>query len=426
MFFCKKLKNGLQLITAPISGTKSFTILVLFRAGSRHENLKNRGLAHFLEHIFFKGGKKYNSPKKVSAAIDSVGGEINAFTGKEYAGYFIKVAGEKKEIAFDVLSDILLSPKFSSEDIKREKNVILEELKMYQDTPIYQVGWDFERLLFGDNSLGWDQIGTQETITSFQKSDFEEFWNNFYFSKNAILVCTGDISQKESKQLTEKFFNFKPNNKKKSKFKKFSFDKNNFPVSIREKQTEQNHIVIGFPGKKFGDQDDITIRLLSIILGGNMSSRMFSEIREKLGLAYSIRTSTDHYSDVGVISTHAGVDLSRTSEAISAIKNQYYKMAKSGPNEKEVEMAKNFLKGKLTLQMEDSEELASFFGSQAILQSEDKIITLEKFFEKIEQISCQKIKNLAKELFNPEKIFLSAIGPLSDQKDEFAKIIRNQ
>ena len=188
-------KNGLKIILSPIEGTKSCTVLCLVGAGSRFENKEINGISHFLEHMFFKGAKKYRNAAEVASAIDSVGGDFNAFTGKEYAGYFVKLASHQKEVAFDVIGDMMLNATFLPEEIEKERGVILEEYNMYQDTPMYQVGWDFERLLFGDQPMGWDQIGTKEII----------FRPSFFFLKIQV-ICFGQKGVAVDSELFSCFF----------------------------------------------------------------------------------------------------------------------------------------------------------------------------------------------------------------------------
>ncbi len=420
MFLEKKIANGPRLIVAP-SDTRSVTVLVLVGAGSRYEAKRERGIAHFLEHMFFKGGKIFDTPKKVSETIDAIGGDFNAFTGKEYAGYYVKCASEHRETAFSVLGDMLVNAKLDLADIDRERGVILEEMRMYEDTPMYQVGWDFEQILFGDNPMGWDQIGLEENIRSFSREDFQQFKKDLYTPENTVVVVAGNTDELSATTLTEHFFSLSNNEKKARHFETLS-NTDNTVVKIRDKKTEQAHLVMGYSGLARGDQDEYSARLLSVILGGNMSSRMFLRIREEKGLCYSIHTSTDHYSDCGALSTHAGVDLSRISEAISAISCEYQEIAQKGVTPAEVQKAKSFLKGKLTLRMEDSEEIASFFGTQAILGK--NIFSLDDMFAKIDAVEKSQIDALALRLLTKEKIRLSLIGPFSGLEQEFTALMQ--
>lgn len=420
-FHFDTIAERLRLLTIPVEGTKAVTVLIFVAAGSRYESERERGIAHFLEHMFFKGGAKYDTPLKVSETIDSIGGDFNAFTGKEYAGYYVKCASEQKEIAFDVLSDMLLRTKLASEDIEREKGVILEELNMYQDTPMYQIGWDFEHLLYGDTPMGRDQIGLPETITSFTSQDFVRYRSDLYTADNTVVVVSGDIDQAAAKRLTAQYFAFHDSDAKQRQTQTATYDPSR-RIMVRHKKTEQGHLIIGFPGFPFGHEDEIAARLLAIILGGGMSSRMFTEIREQRGLCYSISTSTDHYSDTGIISTHVGVDLKRVEEAIGAIMEQYSKMAKDGPTETEVLKAKNYLKGKLTLRLEDSEELASYYGVQEILGF--AVRSPQRLYAAIDAITVEDIARVARTCFVEEQTYLAAIGSFGDDAEKrFASLM---
>lgn len=414
------LPNSLRTVIYPQKGTQAVTVLILVGVGSRYEKAHERGISHFLEHMFFKGGAKYKNAKEVAAAIDGVGGDFNAFTGKEYTGFYVKLAKDNVDVAFDVLADMLISARFDQVEIEKERGVILEEYNLYQDTPIYQIGWDFENLLFGDQSLGWDQIGTKETIRSFHRDDFVNYKRNLYGFENTAIIVTGNITEQEAMQKINAYFPAGQDQKNRNK-EDFTWPNNPQRISIKNKKTEQGHLVMGFPGIPFGDDREFATRLLSVIMGGNMSSRMFTVIREELSLCYSIRTSTDHYSDVGVISTHAGVDLNRFEEAVKAIKNEYTKAFQGGFTEQELVNAKNFLRGKITLRLEDSEEMASFLGTQTILKGQVK--TPEEIFAGIESVSKGEIDQLARELFDPAKLSLAAIGPFEDLEERLREVI---
>lgn len=421
MFINKEFPSGLRLITAPQKSTKAVTVLILVGSGSRYETDRERGIAHFLEHMFFKGGVKYDTPRKVSETIDSIGGDFNAFTGKEYAGYYVKCASEKKEVAFDVLGDMLLNTKLDTNDIDRERGVIIEELNMYEDTPMYQIGWDFEHLLFGETPMGRDQIGLSETIRSFSQDDFREYRKDLYTADNTVIIVAGDIIPEESEEMAKHYFPFS-GEKKSRTYSPSTIAEENNRVKIREKKTEQAHLVMGFPGVSFGAEKEFATRILAIILGGNMSSRMFLNIREAKGLCYSVSTSTDHYSDVGVLSTHAGVDLQRVPEAIAGIAEEYRNIRLQPPSKMEVDKSKNYLKGKLVLRMEDSEEVASFLGVQTILKN--RTVSLEDVFQKIENVSVDDVFSAAKEIIVPEKCRLATIGPFAGREEEFETLIR--
>ena len=415
------LPNGLKVVTQTLDGTAAITALVLAGAGSRYETKEQNGISHFLEHIFFKGGEKYKNTKEVSEAIDSIGGEFNAFTGKEYAGYFVKVAAPHADTAYDVLSDMLVNAKFPAEEIEKERGVILEEYNMYQDTPMYQVGWDFERLLFGDQPMGWDQIGSKENIGKFQREDFVTYKNELYQPENLVIAVTGNCQHDDVVAKVEQFFTFE-NGKKAFDWKALENFESPSPVKIQDKKTEQGHLVLGVRGVEAENERHWTQRLLAIILGGNMSSRMFLNVREAKGLCYYIRTNTDDYTDAGVVSTSAGVDLKRLPLAVSAIREEYEQLANDGTSDEELKHAKEFLKGKLTLRLEDSEEYAHLLGKQFLLYQ--KQLELSEIFAKIDAVKVEEIQNLAQEIFVPENLRLAAIGPFGGREEELGKLIK--
>ena len=416
------LNSSLPVITKNLPGTAAFTCLVLAGAGGRYETAQQRGLSHFLEHMFFKGSQKFPSARSIAETIDAVGGEFNAFTGKEYSGYYIKVQAPKAELALNVLGDLLLHPTFPPPEIERERGVILEEYNLYQDTPMYQVGWDFENLLYGEQPLGWDQIGTKENIQRFQQKDFQEYKTALYQPDNLILALAGALPPTATLQnYLTKYFAF-PNGQKLFNFAPLKAYQPQLPVKIRSKKTEQAHLVLGALGKPAEDPQFWIQKLLAIILGGNMSSRMFLNVREKLGLCYQIQTQTDDYLDTGAVSTIAGVTLSKITQAIQAICHEYTELMSQGVTSAELKRAQEFLKGKLTLQLEDSEAYANFLGKQALLYKHQ--YSVAEICQKIDTVTPSQIQTLAQEIFAPANLRLSVIGHFADKEEEFARLLR--
>lgn len=418
MYTINKLASGLPVLTAPTLGTESVTVLIFAGAGSRYETNEERGISHFLEHMFFKGGKKYTNTKEVSIAIDGVGGSFNAFTGKEYAGYYVKVAKEHTELAFDVLSDMLLHATFPQHEIEKERGVIIEEERMYQDTPMYRAGWDFELLLYGNQPLGWDTIGTEEVIKKVNQADFQAHKDLLYTPDNCVVTVAGNITPEEATAYSQQYFGAL-NGSKGRNFAAFT-DFSEQKVHIGKKQTEQAHLVLGVPGLSHEHPQYIAKRILSIILGGSMSSRMFLNIREAMGMCYYISTETDGYLDAGALSTRAGVDQSRLEEAVSAIMNEYMTVAKDGVTEEELTRAKEYFKGKMKLGLEDSEERAHFYGKQALLYPAIKDIA--DFEAAINALNVNDINTLAAQLLTPEHMKLVVIGN-KDNHSELESLI---
>ncbi len=413
------LPNGLRLITKPLEGTKAVTIMVLVGAGSRYETKEINGIAHFLEHMFFKGAERFKNTKEVSEAIDGIGGDFNAFTGKEYAGYYVKVAGTKIETGIDVLSDMLLNARFDQEEIDKERGVILEELNMYQDAPMYQIGWDFEQTVFGDQPLGWDQIGTPELIKSVTKEQFQDFKNKLYTPDNTVITIVGDINEEKAKQLIQKYFNF-TDSKKAYNFKPFKKLEDKPQIKVTNKQTEQAHLYVGFPSINSLDKRYWTQKVLSSILGGNMSSRMFLNVREAQGLCYYVNTSIDSYLDTGSFATRAGVDTSRIKDAIKAILKEYSNIKGELIPESELTKGKEYLKGKMILRLEDSENYASLLAEEELLTNEIK--DLKNIIQEIDAVTAQDIADFTNEFFKEENLHLTVIGPY--QKEDFTDILK--
>ncbi len=414
------LKNGLRIVTQNLANTKSVTVLILVGAGSRYESKEINGISHFVEHMFFKGGRKYTNTKEVSEAIDGVGGDFNAFTGKEYAGYFVKVAEQHKDLALDVLSDMLLHAKFDNFEINKERGVIMEEYNMYQDTPMYQVGWDFERLIYGDQPMGWDQVGTKEVINAVKHEDFVKYKGKLYTADNTVIAVAGHVDHEDVVKRVQKFFSF-GKEKKVFKFNVIKENKDEKRVYLRNKKTEQAHVLMGFPGYPEEHKDHYAAKILSIVLGGNMSSRMFLSVREKQGLAYYISTSTDDYTDTGTFTTSAGVTVEKIDDAITAILKEYGKVLEHPVPAAETKKAKEFLKGKLVLRLEDSEEYAHLLGKFELLYGKGR--TPEEMMEKIDAVNPIEMERVARNLFKEKKIYLAVIGPYEDQ-GRFAKLLK--
>lgn len=406
------LPSGLRLVTKKLDSTQSVTVLVLVGAGSRYETRKLNGISHFLEHMFFKGAKKYPSAKEVSEAIDQVGGDFNAFTGKEYVGYYVKVAALHGDVALNVLSDMLLHSRFDPHEIDKERGVIMEEYNMYQDTPMYQVGWDFERLLYGDQPMGWDQVGTKELIASVTQQDFRDYQAALYTPENIVVSIAGNIDHDTVQKKVEKLFTFGKGTKSYGPSELVP-NTSKQRIFLQHKKTEQTHIVVGFPGYAESHPDHYTLKILSVILGGGMSSRMFMGVREAKGLSYYISTSTDDYTDTGVISTRAGVDVKRSPLAVEAICEEYKKIRGEKVPAAELTKAKEYLKGKLVLRLEDSEEYAHLLAKHELLHG--TVEGPEKIIRGIDAVTVDDVARVSSDLFRNDRLRLAVIGPYENQ-----------
>lgn len=420
---CKlnKLSNGLRVLTVFLPSMKSSTVTVWIKTGSRYETKQIGGISHFLEHMVFKGSKKRPSAREIAVVIDSIGGEFNAGTSKEWTNFYIKTRNEALPTAFDVLSDMVLNPLLKSEDIEREKGVILEELAMYEDTPMFKIGDIFENLIYKNNSLGRDIIGTKNSIKNVKRDDFVKYIKMHYGIENLLITVAGGVKEKDVLRLAEKYFGSLKNNKK-ERVIKFKTDQRKPRVLLYPKKKEQAHFILGFLGNQMGNKDRFTESVLSVLLGEGMSSRLFTEVREKRGLAYSVKSTVNRYVDTGYIGTYAGVDVKRIDKALKVVLSEHYQLA-SGENvitEKELKKAKEYVKGHLALSLEDTGRVGSFFGLRELLLG--KTETPEDVFRGIDKVTIDDVLRVAKEYFVPERLNLTIIGPYKDQK-RFEKLV---
>lgn len=415
--------NGLKLLTIPTGGVASVTVLVMVGAGSRYETKKINGLAHFLEHMAFKGSKKRPTALAISSAIDGIGGEFNAFTGKDHTGFYIKARAVHLPLLVDVLSDMILNPILEPAEIEREKGVIIEEIHMYEDTPMRHIGDIYEELLYGNTPLGWNTAGKPEIIRSIKRDNFVTYIDGLYRPNNAVMVVAGGIGEKTSAirhqpsdivDLVEK--SLKDWKKDATwQWEKQSDTQIKAGVKVKYKNTQQAHMALGVRAYPLGHPKRFALSVLSVILGGGMSSRLFIEVRERRALAYYVHTNVEQYLDVGNLVTQAGVDVTRIDDAIKVISTQYQGVALKSMeiSQPELRKAKEYLKGRLTLELEDSRSVAGFYGTQEILKR--AVLTPEEVMQKTESVTLEQIYDVAKDIFRPEKLNLAIIGPFKDE-----------
>ena len=403
---------------------ESATLAVWSGVGSRYEQDKIAGLSHFLEHIVFKGSKKRPTPRAISEAVDSIGGEFNAGTSKEWTNFYIKARAGSLETAFDVLSDMVLNPILKPEDIEREKGVILEEMAMYEDTPMINIGDIFEQLIFGKTPLGRDTIGLKDAVKKVKQDDFLLYRKKYYYPENMLLTISGGVSEKKALDMAKKYFgDLSLSNQSRPDFNKFKVTQIKPQLRLKTRKAEQAHLIMGFLGNPKGHPDRYVESVLAAILGGGMSSRLFEEVREKRGLAYAVITSSSYFLDTGYLSTYAGVDLKKIEEAIKVMLYEHYKITKGdgGITAVELKKAKELVKGHLALFLEDTKAVASYFGDQEILLN--KVDTPEEAFEKVDKVTIEDLVRLAKKFFKPERLNLAIIGPYNSET-QFEKLIK--
>lgn len=409
------LPNGLRVITVPMPSFESATVLVMVGAGSRYETAQNSGISHFLEHMAFKGTEKRPNAMVISSLIDGMGGEFNAFTGKETTGYYIKAAKTKLELMLDILSDMLQNSKLEQAEIDKEKGVIIEEINLYEDMPMRKIGDVYEQALYGDTPMGWDIAGNKEVIMGTTRKDFTDYLASLYSADNITVVVAGGIDEKQTNELIEKYFGGM------KRFNTISFEavkeKQTTPVVlVKEKKTEQTHIALGFRTVDINNPEHYPLSVLSSILGGGMSSRLFHEVREKRGLAYYVRSHADEYMDCGSIVAMAGVDPKRSLEAVEVIMEEFRKVGagKAEITKEELIKAKEYLKGHLVLELEDSRSVAGYYAGQELLEKE--ILNPDEVLKKVDAITLDQIVEMGKKYFLGSTLTLAAIGNIPDRQ----------
>ena len=414
------LKNGLRILTIPMPSFESATVLVMVKAGSRYETRLNNGISHFLEHMAFKGTQKRPTAMAISSLIDGMGGEFNAFTGKETTGYYIKSSATRVETSLDVLSDMLQNSKFDPLEIDKERGVILEELNLYEDTPTRKIGDIYEKLLYGDTPMGWDVGGEKDVIKKITREDFLAYMKSLYSADNITVVVAGGINSEQVEKQVEKYFG------NMDKFDILQYikvveDQKKPAVFIKHKKTEQVHIALGVRTVPLSHRDHYPLSLLSAILGGGMSSRLFHEVREKRGLAYYVRSMSDHYQDAGTLLSTAGVDAKRVEDAVKVIVEEYRSVKGKGKiTKEELTKAKEFSKGHFVLDLEDSRSVAGLYASQELL--EEKIDSPDGILEKIDKVSLGEVQEVAEKYLLTQPLNLVVIGDFEDRQP-FEKLL---
>lgn len=403
-----------------MKSTQTVTVLVLVGTGSRYETKEINGISHFLEHMMFKGTVKRPNTTDIGRELDSIGAEYNAFTHKEYTGYYAKASSEKFNLITDVVSDIFLNSKLDAEEIEREKGVIIEEINMYLDSPSRYVGDLFEKLLYGDQPSGWNIAGEKEIIRKLVRNDFVDYFNSHYVAKDIIIAVAGNVDKERVRdELVPKFFKNARIGEKLDRLPvKESQEKPE--VLLHNKQTDQTHFILGSRAYDMFSPKLAAVQVLAVILGGSMSSRLFISVRERQGLGYYISSGAETYTDHGYFATQAGINNSQVDKAITTILEEYKAVKENLVPEDEIKKAKEFIKGKLVIGLEQSDDLAAFYANQWLLKNET--LTPEEKLSKIMAVTAKDIQEVAKDIFQPEKLNLALIGPFED-KEKFVKLL---
>ncbi len=391
----KTMESGLRVIAAPMQGTNTVTVMAFAGTGSRYEREDNRGVSHFLEHLFFKGSEKCPTYLHIAEALDRIGGEFNAFTSKDATAFFAKSDAAHASETADVIGDMMTAPLFDPAEVEREKGVIVEEMNMYEDLPMDLAEEHFEEIAFGAHPLGERIIGTREIIRGMERKAITDYVASQYVAPNMVVAIAGNIGSGEAFRLAEEKFGRIPAGSpmRAEPFSAYGKAK----AKAQDKKTDQAHLVIGGTGVSLTDPDRRAASLLAGILGGGMSARLFVEVREKRGLAYYVRASSQNYADTGAISAQAGVEAGKWAEAVKVIREEFAKIAAEAPGDDEVAKVKAQLKGRMLLKLEATDAVASLFGIQEILTG--RTANIREIFAEIDAVAAEDIRRVAETHF---------------------------
>jgi predicted Zn-dependent peptidase len=410
-FQLERLPNGMRILTAPMESAQSVTCAIMLAAGSRYETEETNGIAHFSEHMFFKGTERRPTARDISMEIDAIGGEFNAFTGKEYTGYYVKCAAESRDVALDVLVDMLRNSKFDPEEIDREKGVIIEEMNMYYDTPRDFISGVYEELLYGDQPLGWDIIGRKETIRSATHDTFRSYVDHWYEPARMVVGIGGKLGDGLHERIADLLGDVPQ--AETGEPAPVRLDVNNrSQVKVHTKASDQAHICLGVHSYPLEHPDRYVVQVLSTVLGGGMSSRLFTEVRERRGLAYYVYGLNHSYTDAGSLYAQAGVDINRIDDAVSTVAAELRKIAQDAVPQDELEKAKSFAKGRFVLQLETSQGLIMFGLRREVLES--RTPDPEEILGELEKVTAEDVQRVAQDLIDTRGLNLAVIGPFDD------------
>jgi predicted Zn-dependent peptidase len=385
-------QNGVRIVLENIPTVRSVAIGVWIGTGSRNENLQNNGVSHFLEHMFFKGTKT-RSAREIAESFDSIGGQVNAFTSKEYTCYYAKVLDDHAQYALDVLADMFFHSTFDEEELKKEKNVVYEEIKMYEDTPDDIVHDVLSRATYGDHPLGYPILGTEETLATFNGDTLRQYMNDYYTPDKVVISVAGNVSEEFIKEIDKLFGSYETTSTKREVEKPGFMDQK----LARKKDTEQAHLCIGFNGLEVGHDNIYSLIVLNNILGGSMSSRLFQDVREQKGLAYSVFSYHSSYEDNGLLTVYGGTGSSQLNLLFETIQDTLATLKAEGITAKELANSKEQMKGSLMLSLESTNSRMSRNGKNELMLGRHR--SLDSIIEKVNEVSEESVNTLANQLF---------------------------
>jgi predicted Zn-dependent peptidase len=403
------LDNGLRILTANLPHAQSVTCMVMIGAGSRYETPGTNGIAHFCEHMFFKGTERRPTARDIAGEVDSIGGEFNAFTTKEATAYYVKCAAEHRDVALDVLVDMLRNSRFDADEIEREKGVIVEEMNMYFDTPRDYIGGVYDQLVYGDQPLGWDIIGRKETVRSATQETFRGYLDRWYHPERIVVGIAGHIGDDAVERVASLLGDLPA---VETGAAEPTRPHTNGRVKVFTKASDQAHLIIGVSSYPLQHPDRYSLQLLATVLGGGMSSRLFTEVREKRGLAYYVHGINHSYTDAGSLFSQAGVDIKRIEEAVTTIRAELKKIADEPVPGDELEKSRNFAKGRFVLQIENPQGLIMFGLRREVL--EQRAPEPEEVLAGISAVTAEDVQRVAQDLIGDDRLRLAVIGPFDD------------
>ena len=404
------LPNGLRIVTTTMPHTRSVSVCFFIGIGSRYEGEPEAGISHFIEHLLFKGTTKRPTSREISEIIEGVGGTLNGGTDKELTIYWARVAQPHFQLALDVLVDILLNSTFDPKEIEKERQVIIEEMHMTKDSPSQQVHQLIDELLWPDHPLGRDIAGTKETVMGINRRMMLDHLHNKYLPANTVVAIAGNIQHEDAVDAVTQATGAWNSQEACPIFPPYRTQPNP-RLKIEQRETEQAHFCLALPGLSLHDKRRYALGLLNVILGEGMSSRLFAEIRDRLGLAYSIHSFIDHFTDTGSLTVYAGVEPGNLSVAIQAVTEQLALLKEPIP-ESELTKAKELSKGRMLLRMEDTRSVTGWMGGQEILTSE--ILTVDQTVAILDAITTTQLKEIADELLVGDRLRLAVVGPVPD------------
>jgi predicted Zn-dependent peptidase len=405
------LDNGLRVLTADMPQVQSVTCMVMLAAGSRYETPETNGIAHFAEHMFFKGTERRPTARDIGMEVDGLGGEFNAFTGKEYTGYYVKCAAEYRDRALDVLVDMLRHSMFDPEEIEREKGVIVEEMNMYYDTPRDFIGGVYDHLLYGDQPLGWDVIGRKETVRGATRDTFLDYVGHWYKPERMVVGVAGHLDGKEQEAIERLVGDMEAAHT--GSPSPTVLDGGNSRVAIHHKDSDQAHLILGVRSYPLVHPDRWALQLLSTVLGTGMSSRLFTEVREKRGLAYYVYAHNQSYTDAGSMFSQAGVDITRSEQAVETIVREFRRIAEEPVPSEELEKARALAKGRFVLRLENPQGMILFGLGREVLN--DPVREPEEVVAGLDAVTAEDVQRVAQDVIASDGLKLALIGPFEDE-----------